>query len=136
VTGNDHGEQMLSTPSAERVWRREFSSAGDTASATRRWLRAAVGEHVVKERLDTATLLVGELIASSVRGNPANQPITVLLTLGARLLRVDVINAKHDSRPTLTAEMQSHRGGLIMVGRNARSWGMTSGPPARVWFAI
>jgi len=127
---------MLLTPSAERVWRCEFTSAGDTSSATRRWLRTSLSEHVDKERLDTATLLVGEIVASSVRRNLANQPITVIVALEALLLRVDVIGAKHDSGHASALEMRGPIGGLTMVGRNARSWGMTLGPPARVWFAI
>jgi hypothetical protein len=59
--------------------------AGDTASATRRWLRTSLCEYVIRERLDAAMLLVEEIVASSVRRTLANQPITVLLTLEAQL---------------------------------------------------
>ncbi len=79
-------------------------------------------------------LLVDELVASSVQRSLANQ-ITVLLTLEAQLLRVDVIEAEDNSRHRLTAELRGAGRGLVTVGRNA-SLGMPLGPPARVWFEI
>jgi hypothetical protein len=128
--------QMAATSGVERVWRGEFAVAGDTASATRRWLRSSLCEYVVRERLDTAVLLTDEIVASSVRHTLANQRITVLLILEAHLLRVEVIDAEHDSNGTSAAAIRGPIRGLIMVGRNARGWGMTLGPPARVWFEI
>lgn len=136
MTSAEPGEQVLATPDAERVWRREFAVAGDTTSATRRWLRSSLSEHVVRERLDTAVLLVEEIVALSVRRTLANRSITVLLALEAQLLRVDVIEAEHDSRRATGAGIGGPIRGLMMVARNARSWGTTLGPPARVWFEI
>jgi hypothetical protein len=136
LTSAEPGAQLLAAPVAERVWRREFAVAADTTSATRRWLRSSLSEHVVSERLDTAMLLVEEIVASSVRRTLANKSITVLLALEAQLLRVDVIEAEHDSRTATGADIGGPIRGLMMVARNARSWGTTLGPPARVWFEI
>lgn len=126
---------MLAAPGAGRAWRHEFAVAGDSASATRRWLRSSLCEHVTRERLDTASLLVDEMVASCVRRTLANR-ITVLVTLEAQLLRVDVIEADQDSGQSSIGRWRGPTTGLIMVGRSARSWGMTLGPPARVWFEI
>jgi hypothetical protein len=119
----------------KRVWRREFAVTADTASATRRWLRSTLREHVSRDRLDVAMLLTEEVVASSARWTPVNQPIALQLSLGDPLLRVEVVRVAHSTRAS-AVETGRPVGALIMVGRNARSWGMTLGPPARVWFEI
>jgi hypothetical protein len=58
---------MLATPVEKCGRRREFSLAGDTASATRRWLRSTFSEYLVREQLDTAVPLVEEIVGSSSR---------------------------------------------------------------------
>jgi hypothetical protein len=136
LTGAAAAVQLLGAAEAERVWRREFPVGGDTASATRRWLRASLSEHVVRERLETAALLIEEIVASSMRRTLANQQITVLLAVEAQLLRVDVIDTELDGARPSAAEMRGPIRGLSLVASKARSWGMTLGPPARVWFAI
>lgn len=80
-------------------------------------------------------LLTEEIVASSARWTPANQPITLQLSLGDPFLRVEAVQVAHGGRSS-AMEMGRPVGALIMVGRNARSWGMTLGPPARVWFEI
>ncbi|MFZ1155401.1 MAG: hypothetical protein WAN93_10900 [Solirubrobacteraceae bacterium] len=127
---------MLATPDEKCHWRRDFSLAGDTASTTRRWLRSSLSEHLTRERLDTAVLLVEEIIGASSRRALANQSITVLLTLEADLLRVEVVEPEQTQRPAAVAETGRPTGELMMVARNARGWGMTLGPPVRVWFEV
>ncbi len=133
---NELAERVLPKSGAERVWRREFAVAADTASATRRWLRSSLSEHVVKEQAETAAVLVEEIVTASVRRSLATSSITVLLRLEAERVRVDVIDAQADGASTPAQGMREPARGLIMVGRNARSWGMTLGPPARIWFAV
>lgn len=120
---------------ARRVWRREFVVSADTGSATRRWLRSCLSEHVSRGRLDVAMLLTEEIVASSARWTPASQPITLQLSLGDPFLRVEVIQVAHRGQSS-AVETGRPIGALIMVGRNARSWGMTLGPPAHMWFEI
>lgn len=136
MTGAAAGVQLLGAAEAERVWRREFALGGDTASATRRWLRASLSEHVVREQLETAAFLIEEIVASSMRRTLTNQQITVRLAVEAQLLRVDVIDAELDDARPSAPEMRDPVRGLNLVASKARSWGMALGPPARVWFAI
>jgi hypothetical protein len=128
--------QLLARADEERVWQSEFEAGADTPSATRRWLVSSLREYVIRERLETAMLLVEELVASSMRRALANQAITVLLTVKPQLLRVDVIDAAHDSGQVVHTAMRGPVSGLVMVGRSAGSWGMTVGPPVHVWFEI
>jgi hypothetical protein len=67
MRGDEPRQQMLAVLDEKCEWRREFSLAGDTASATRRWLRSSLCEHLIRERLDTAVLLVEEIVGSSGR---------------------------------------------------------------------
>lgn len=136
MSADERGQQMLAPPDEKCQWRREFSLAGDTASTARRWLRSSLSEHLTREQLDTAVLLVEEIIGSSSRRALANQSITVLLTLQADLLRVEVIEPEQTQRPAAVAETGRPNGELMMVARNARGWGMTLGPPVRVWFEV
>ena len=80
-------------------------------------------------------LLTEEMVASSARWPSASQPITLQLSLVDPFLRVEVLQAAHGERSS-GVEMGRPVSDLFMVGRNARSWGMTLGPPARVWFEI
>ena len=126
---------MLAAPGEKCEWRRDFSLAGNTASATRRWLRSSLNEHLTRERLDTAVLLVEEIVGVYGRRALANQSITVLLAVEADLLRVEIIESEQVQRPAVV-EIGRPTGGLMMVARNARGWGMTFGPPVRVWFEV
>jgi hypothetical protein len=135
LSGTRPAERMPIASEAKRVWGREFAVTADTASATRRWLRSCLCEHVSRDRLDVVMLLTEELVASSARWPSASQPITLRLSLGDPFLRVEVVQVAHCTRSS-AVEIGRPAGGLIMVGRNARSWGMTLGPPAHVWFEI
>jgi hypothetical protein len=128
-------ERTPITSEAKRVWRADFVGTADTASAARRWLRSCLGEHVGRDQLDTATLLTEETVASSARWAAAEEPITVQLSLQGGFLRVEVLHAGDGGRSS-AVETGGPIGGLTMVGRNARSWGITPGPPTRVWFEI
>src|ERR1035437_3443057 len=121
---------MLAATGEKCEWRRDFSLAGDTASTTRRWLRSSLSEYLIRERLDTAVLLVEEIVGSSSRRALANQSITVLLAFEADLLRVEVIEPEQAERPAAVAEIRRPTGGLMIVARNARDSGMTLGLPS------
>ncbi len=136
VSGDEPGQQMLAATGEKCEWRRDFSLAGDTASTTRRRLRSSLGEYLIRERLNTAVLLVEEIVGSSSRRALANQSITVLLAFEADLLRVEVIEPEQAERPAAVAEIRRPTGGLMIVARNARDSGMTLGPPVRVWFEV
>lgn len=136
MSGDERGQQMLAAPDEKCEWRRDFSLTGDTASDTRRWLRTSLSEYVTRERLDTAVLLVEEIVGVYGRRALANQSITVLLTLEGDLLRVEVIEPEQTQRPAAVVEIGRPTGGLMMVARNARGWGMALRPPVRVWFEV
>lgn len=136
MTGAAAAVQLLGAADAEHVWRCEFALGGDTAAAARRWLRASLSEHIVRERLETAALLIEEIVASSMRRTLSDRQITVLLAVERELLRVDVIDAELDGERISAPETGGSTRGLSLVASKARSWGMTLGPPARVWFAI
>lgn len=94
MSGVEPAERMPVASEAKRVWRAEFSLTADTASAARRWLRSCLCEHVGRERLDLATLLAEEVVASSARWTPANRLITVQLSLHGPCLRVEVVSTQ------------------------------------------
>lgn len=107
----------------------------DAPGIARGLLRTWAGATMDRAQLDTARLLVSELVANAVRHGEGR--ITLEVWLAADVLRVEVLDQggafAHEARrpePPRTGGW-----GLQMVSAQASRWGI-SGDSARVWFEL
>ena len=106
-----------------------------TAGRARRLVRQALRRWDLEEQLDSAELLVSEIVTNAVRY--AERPITL------RLLRTDVLRCEvGDDAPLLprmrhAAPEEEGGRGLYLVNRMAQRWGATRlGAGKVVWFEL
>lgn len=95
---------------------------------------------VNRETLDTATLLVSELVTNSVRhsGTPPEETVVLRIAQGPSAVRVEVCDSGPGFRvePRKAAVDAVGGWGLPLVERLSRRWGVLQGPPTTVWFEL
>lgn len=89
--------------------------------------------------LEDLRLLVTEVVTNGVRHGSERGPVTVLVLVGDKVVRVEVSDCGRGFSPP-EAPMPHHDGsggwGLQLVDRVARSWGVRVNGMTCVWFEL
>ncbi len=114
--------------------RLEFSRDGRAPAAARRSIEKACSD-LAPETLDSARLLVSELVTNSVQ-HGAGDTVTVLIDTGLPdLVRCEVIDDGTGFVPRARPERPVGGWGLLLTERPASSWGVREGS-THVWFDL
>jgi serine phosphatase RsbU (regulator of sigma subunit)/anti-sigma regulatory factor (Ser/Thr protein kinase) len=117
----------------------EVPRAAESAGAAREAL-APLGERLSEAELETARLLVTELITNSVKhAGPGEAPLRVTVALTPATVRVEVSDGGPGFEPLvpLAEPPDSPSGwGLYLVDRLADRWGVVTADGTSVWFEI
>jgi PAS domain S-box-containing protein len=142
LTGTDpDGEPAPASPHVAHLHLR--GEATDVAKA-RRFMRTTASSWQIRpESVDSAVLVLSEVVTNAVRYAPG--PVDVTMTHSAGVLRIDVADNAHDLGPRrppatvdqLRPEAEGGRG-LFLVESLSQRWGTTviSGDGKLVWFEI
>lgn len=137
-----HERQRSPCPARSEAARWGFTVIGgpDAPTEARHTAAARLDGAVAAETVDSALLLVTELVTNCVRHGGAHdgRPIEVSASVERSLLRVDVACAGQPFDHTPVRPVPGRRGGLglYLVERLATRWGITDGPPPSVWFEL
>ena len=103
------------------------------AAAARAFLRGALTGRLPDETLDTAELLVSELVTNAIQH--AGTEVTVDIAHGPDLLRVAVTDGDPHPRPRRAAAPAGERGrGLTLIAALTQAWGVRHVPGGKqVW---
>ncbi|MEU4834930.1 ATP-binding protein [Streptosporangium sp. NPDC023615] len=123
--------------------RREFPGVARSAGAARTWTVELLRGHVTAETLETAELLVSEVVTNAILHSDSAGPdglITVRVGLGGGLFHVEVTDeGSATSVPAIrTTDEDSLSGrGLAWVDRLAAAWGADHDEAGgTVWFRL
>ncbi len=103
------------------------------------WAPAMARSHVVdalvgaeREVVDTAALVVSELVSNAVRhATTAGEPVGVLVMKDEHVVRIEVVDG--GAGFDLTSPRGAASSGLRIVEDLSLAWGVDAGPPHRVW---
>ncbi|MDQ2826501.1 MAG: ATP-binding protein [Actinomycetota bacterium] len=116
--------------------RQSFPSTPTTAGGARRFLDGALTGPGLYPIVDTAALLVSELVANAVLHG--GTPLEVVVAVDGARVRVEV----HDGSPRLPVKknystMSGTGRGLVLVERMSSRWGADTTPTGKmVWFEL
>jgi anti-sigma regulatory factor (Ser/Thr protein kinase) len=116
----------------------ELPGRGESVSEARQFIRKILGaDH---PSLDNTTLLVSELVTNSVvhSDSRGGGTVTVVVTEGAGVIRVEVVDAGSDKEPQVRVDPCAEGGrGLFLVDALAACWGVHDHAGGRtVWFEV
>ncbi len=107
----------------------------DARNAVMKWLDGIVD----RRNVDDVKLLVSELVTNAVRHPRRQGHIDLSVEVGRGRVRVEVADPGEGfARPRVGEPPPEALGGrgLLIVDRVASRWGVTPGPPTRVWFEL
>ena len=113
-----------------------FPAERRSAGTARRFVARQLSEWGREDLMDTAVLLVSELVTNAVLH--AGGPVDLTLRLSGSRLRVEV--GDRDPRPPLRVRYSEHSStgrGLLLVDRAVDRWGVERRPAGKtVWFEL
>jgi anti-sigma regulatory factor (Ser/Thr protein kinase) len=120
------------------TWSRDLIAGPDAPAEARWFLHGAVAPLKLDEELQTATLLISEVVSNAVRhgsGAPGSW-IGLTITDTGPFLRVSVCDQGPGFDPA-EIDRRGHRGGLFLLDVLAYDWGIRrSSAGTEVWFEI
>jgi anti-sigma regulatory factor (Ser/Thr protein kinase) len=117
-------------------WNTEIEVNADGPAEARWFLWSAVASNWLPEQIETATLLVSEVVSNAVRHGDHAAPIDLSVALEGDAVRVAVRNHGPRFDPEV-AVRQGDRFGLRLVSRLADHWGARPTETGmEVWFRV
>ena len=119
------------------AWTTRLDPSPDAPAEARWFLWASLArEGLLSEELETAVLLLSELVSNAYRHADPAGPIDVSISLGSPAIRVSVLDPGPPFDPTL-AVRDPRPGGLRIVDRLAARWGgEATDAGMEVWFEV
>lgn len=119
------------------AWTTRLAPSPDAPAEARWFLWTSLArEGLLSEELETAVLLLSELVSNAYRHADPRGPIDVTISLESPEIRVSVLDPGPPFDPSLAVQ-EARPGGLRIVDRLAARWG---GEPTEagmeVWFEV
>lgn len=139
-----HGAMTERWDGLRAVGRRDFPGVARSAGAARKWVLELLNGHMVAETLETAELLVSEVVTNAILHSDSAGPggiITVRVGVGGNLVHIEVADdGSATSVPAIrtTGDDSLSGRGLSWVDRLAIAWGTDHDDQVggMVWFRL
>jgi hypothetical protein len=121
---------------APRTWTASIPAGPDAPAHARWFLWSRVGRYHLPTEMETAVLLLSELVSNAVRHGEGNEPIHIKISLDRADLRV-VVRSRGSRFDPNEVLQDADGGGLRLVEALSAGWGARATPAGmEAWFAV